>query len=167
MVKVTFYLWAPKRLMSSKSFAIMQAEVLKIHIVLPGESEESDVCHRLVTSVSLRCSAGDRRRRPAPAEERDDDEVPGTEAGACAQTVLPHRQAQAEPLVIRRRLSLGLSGHISNTSSASSASLFFFHPLLSRLYVDFFFFLVCSWSAQLDQPRYFWLTYTPMTLACK
>lgn len=71
--------------------------------------EESEV--RLVDSSRLCFSAGDRRRRPAPAEERDDDEVPGTEAWSCAQTVLPHRQAQTEPLVIRGRLFRTLGAH--------------------------------------------------------
>lgn len=44
---------------------------------------------------------GDRRRRSALAEKRDDDEVSGTEAGPCAQTLLPHRQAQTESVMIR------------------------------------------------------------------
>ena len=49
------------------------------------------------------CVPGDRWRCTPAAEEWDDDEVPGTEAGACAQTVLPHRQAPTEPTVIRWR----------------------------------------------------------------
>lgn len=44
---------------------------------------------------------GNRWGRPTSSEKRDDDEVPGIEAGTSAQTLLPHRQAQAEPVVSR------------------------------------------------------------------
>lgn len=44
---------------------------------------------------------GNRWGRPTPSEKRDDDEVPGIEAGTSPQTLLPHRQAQAEPVVSR------------------------------------------------------------------
>lgn len=77
-----------------------------------SSSETSRVCsEEMKESWCLCFSAGDRRRCPAPAEERDDDEVPGTEARSCAQTVLPHRKAQTEPLVIRRRLVRTLGPH--------------------------------------------------------
>lgn len=55
---------------------------------------------RYVTLRSMCCVSGNRRRRPAVAEKWDDDEVPGTEAGTCAQTLLPHRQTPTESVVM-------------------------------------------------------------------
>lgn len=66
------------------------------------------------------CLSGDRWRRSAPAEKRDDDEVSGAEAGARAEAQLPHRQAQAELAVILRQRCAAGDDHrlVTNASTA-------------------------------------------------
>lgn len=145
--------------MSSRTFEGMHLQVLESLFQIWGIGRiKSQTCRLLVPMAefqfanlsqhgnehedgelrqSLCFSAGDRRQRPAPAEERDDDEVPGTEAGSCAQTVLPHRQAQTEPLVIRSRLFRTLGAHQQYIFSIAFPFFFFV-----QLYVDFSFFSV-------------------------
>lgn len=64
-----------------------------------GGSVVCVVVRQVCVLLVPRFLTGDRWRCSAPAEKRDDDEISGAEAGACAETQLPHRQSQAEPAV--------------------------------------------------------------------